>query len=179
MPSYGQVVAGLLAVHVACTIVCQIPSDAFQRFRRLDPFALLPTWRFFAPTPARSDFHLYYRLLSGTDGETEWMPAADASPRVLREILWHPARRTSKSLFDVMAGLMREFPHVDGESIHGSPGYLQVERYTRQLSRAHPEAGKHDACQFAIVTSGGYDDSIAPSVSFASRRIEFEEQRIA
>ena len=160
-----------LCYHPAATMLGQFPSDSFQKVRARDTFSLIPTWRFFAPTPARSDYHLYVRGVA-EDGElTEWFDAHPVAPRRAFHIFWAPNHRIEKGLFDVMSALMRVFPYVDGESVHELHAYRVIEDHVSHYCSSHEMTRRCSGYQFAILASGGHDDTVRPSVIFSSRLI--------
>lgn len=161
----------LFSAHLATTMLGQIPSDSFQRLRGRDTFSLVPTWRFFAPTPARSDYHLYVRGVNGDGSMTEWFDAHPVAERRIYHIFWAPSHRIEKGLFDVMSSLMRVFPYVDGESVHDLHAYRVIEDHAAHYCATNAKTRDCSGYQFAILASGGHDDSVRPSVIFSSRLI--------
>ncbi|GAA2173933.1 hypothetical protein GCM10009784_10200 [Arthrobacter parietis] len=171
-----HVLAAALGGHIVTTLLAQFPNDAFSRMKSHDFFSLVPSWRFFAPTPARSDYHLFCR---GVNDEelSGWVDVHQVGQRRPLQLIWHPEHRTEKGMFDVMADLLRAFPYVDGESIHKLSAYRVLEDYVLSKAESASEIERFDRYQFCIVGSGGYDETIRPSVLFVSRESSRAVQR--
>lgn len=172
----GVTLAAACAAHLASTVYMQIPGNGFGRIRERDVFSLIPSWRFFAPRPATSDYHLFSRAIDDSGGATEWVDVHPAEERRFRHLLWYPEHRVQKGVFDIMSELLSVFRSVDGVSVATQPSYQLLERYILLVVAAHPTLREYPSWQFCIATSAGYDDSILPSVLFMSRRIT-ESQR--
>ena len=79
----------------------------FQWVRRWDWFNLIPTWTFFAPRPAWTDYYLLYRDKL-TDGRlTPWTEVILIQDRRWWHFLWNPAKHERKALVDMVRMLAR------------------------------------------------------------------------
>lgn len=161
--------------HLAATVFTQLPGNGFGRVREVDLFALVPSWRFFAPKPATTDYHLFARGLDAGGSKTSWIDLHPPVDRTLRHAVWFPEHRVQKAVFDVMTDLLSVFRSVDGLSVNEQPPYRVLEGYVRRLADVRPELAASDDVQFCIATSTGFDESIDPAVLFVSRRIPVSE----
>jgi hypothetical protein len=165
------VIPAAFGAHLAATLFTQLPGNGFGRVREFDLFAVVPSWRFFAPRPATTDYHLFCRGLSEDGTTSSWEDVHPPVNRSAMHAVWFPSHRTQKALFDVMTDLLSVFRSVDGSSVNDQPSYKVLERYVLQVAVRHRVLRLHDAVQFCIATSAGYDESVEPSVLFVSRRI--------
>lgn len=78
----------------------------FQWLRRYDILGLVPTWTFFAPNPATTDYHFLYRdrLADGT--VTPWTEIVRVHDRRWWHIVWNPNKRRRKVFTDIVAMLL-------------------------------------------------------------------------
>jgi hypothetical protein len=67
---------------------------------RWDVFKLLPSWSFFAPSPANRDSHIVVRDLLHDGTLSAWSPVSRFPSRDLLHVIWHPAKRPRKILRD-------------------------------------------------------------------------------
>ena len=58
--------------HLAATLFTQLPGNGFGRVREVDLFAVVPSWRFFAPRPATTDYHLFCRGSDSSGRHSAW-----------------------------------------------------------------------------------------------------------
>jgi hypothetical protein len=77
-----------------------------KRIKRFDRVSILPDWRLFAPTPARSDYRLLYRDMSAERTLSSWKEIEFRNHSVLRSV-WHPERRIQKGLIVSVNSLVR------------------------------------------------------------------------
>ena len=122
---------------------------ARDAIRRLDPFGLLPEWRFFAPVPGRSDYYLLYRDELGDGATTAWREVVLERPRRWCYPVWNPGRRERKALVDLVADLGSATE--DGRVSPLSLPYLSLLWAVSELPRA-PSARSR---QFMLMASTG------------------------
>src|SRR5579863_3705743 len=72
--TYEVAVTVFLACWFLATILCQFRDTKLSTFirGRLDLFAMIPLWTFFAPKPGKRDYHLLYRDRDEPGTLTEW-----------------------------------------------------------------------------------------------------------
>lgn len=127
--------------------------------------ALLPDWGFFAPTPAKGDFHLLYRDRAPGEVEfSEWIECTDAGTRTLLNAIWNPDRRTRKATFDVCTELAKKLQVDDGPEVQGTIPYLLILNRISSFPRPEPV----EATQFMVMLSHGIHSLKEPSIMFLS-----------
>lgn len=157
-----------LAAWIVATVIGQHPNRRFDRVRQVDTAALLiPNWRFFAPVPASMDFELLHRCR--VDGEVlPWTRTKEVAARRLGHMAWFPGRRVDKGLFDVI-GRFLVAAEQQPDGYESGADYRALLAFVRRAAAAQT-GGRADAVQFAIVRTGGYDDTVPVEELFASRR---------
>lgn len=159
-----RLLAGLLLVGTLCT---QHPLPPFSRLARFDVFSnLFPNWRFFAPTPAQHDLQFYCRTLDEAGETSDWAPVEVIAGRKAHQIVWFPARRTEKAVFDLGTEVMR---HLDKgfTTARALPGYRILAAWFRDgIERSGATGIK--GFQFTLARNAGYDDSEEPEIIFVS-----------
>lgn len=98
------VVSGL-AVHVALTILDNLPDGNRPLAFRIKELGPLPQWRFFAPNPGIDDYHLFYRTSSQTKW-SGWVKIEMANRLGAFSWLWNPHGRPPKVLFDAVQQML-------------------------------------------------------------------------
>lgn len=125
----------------------------------LDPFMLLPEWRFFAPKPGRGDHFLLYR--DSPDGVT-WGPWSEiplVAPRRWYHFIWNPERRAKKALLDFIAALSARVAASGSNGIEITLAYLALLKYVVMWPT---RPGRPSLTQFLILNH----DGAAPSDDF-------------
>ncbi|SDK49484.1 hypothetical protein SAMN04487820_108249 [Actinopolyspora mzabensis] len=156
------------------TILCQDPFRREDRIRRLDQFNLLfPDWRFFAPNPGIHDYHLLYRDTLPSGEVTSWSEIGHIEERKPHHIVWHPHRRLEKTLFDIVAEILR----FSGESEAKRDMALTVPYLTllNYITHRYPHAPNARSTQFLVAASGGYELSEEPTMLFLSESHRLEQ----
>jgi hypothetical protein len=168
----GALTRAAVAAAVVSTLAAQHHHTAvFNRVHRHDWFSLLPGWRFFAPTPGTHDYHVLYRTMDRARRPSRWRGLDLIVGRSPRQLVWYPARRREKAVFDLVSELLvvldRGF-----EVITRKPAYRLLEAHVTARIRAEDAAG--DAAgevagyQIALVRSAGYDPGEQPSLIMVS-----------
>lgn len=156
-----------VAATLVLTAASQHPNSAFSRLRGLDPCGVIPDWRFFAPNPGTHDTHLSYRTLSH-DGETsEWHDISFVTERRAVHAVWFPARRLSKSVFDVCTQLNGRVDQGFTKA-RRMPAYRLLVGHIRHRVRRSPDMGRVKGFQFAFFRTAGYDTSVEAELIFLS-----------
>jgi hypothetical protein len=169
------VTAGL-GLWFVVTAASQHPNNLFDRLREYDKSSLLiPNWRFFAPEPARHDFHVLHRVLSVDGVETPWVETSRIAPRVWTQAFWHPGGRGHKAVFDVCHDLVRHMqtPELD---LTRTPAYRVLQDFVEGTVRAS-YAGRQlpQGLQFTIARHTGYDQEQDPEFILVSRFVPLTE----
>lgn len=102
--SIGSVV--VLGLWLGLTIVNQFNVRWMRLVRAFDVMLLIPRWRFFAPDPGLSDFHLSYRTLDEDGAASDWEEIDGIAHRTLRSALWNPEKRVTKAVIEVAVALV-------------------------------------------------------------------------
>ncbi len=140
----------------------------FPRFkvylRKRDWFLLVPEWRFFAPRPAQTDFHLLYRDRFPDGSVTEWTEVELISERGWGCVIWNPRKRRSKALFDAIIELSSLTTLLEEKLVY-STAYLALLNYISNRARSiSPEF-----TQFLIILSYGSSQEKEPDIMYLSR----------
>ncbi|MGP3947278.1 hypothetical protein [Streptomyces sp. 7N604] len=163
------------------TLLSQHPLRTFDRLRRYDHVGLLiPNWRFFAPEPARHDFHLLFRTLSVTDEESPWKAASRIHERKWRQVVWFPGRRQEKGVFDTCNEIVGVVGKKDVKIVDTAVYRLLRDFVIRRIREEEDE--RHAAIkgfQFLVVQYSGHDDSEDPQYAFISPFVPLNSAGIA
>ena len=157
---------GVLGGWFALTL-CQQANRPHPLGKRIDPTSMaIPNWRFFAPTPARHDFNVLYRDKLANGELTPWREQEISKDRTLLQMVWHPARRMEKALFDVASELLQASEKVkEVERVQLTVSYLALLNFVTNQVEHHREGVQ---VQFLIAQSAGHDESIEPRMLFLS-----------
>ncbi|WP_055714048.1 hypothetical protein [Streptomyces torulosus] len=102
-------VAAALGGHFTLTLLYNVGLKPTAIVGRLEAFALLPKWHFFAPHPGIHNLYLLYRDVfpDGTVGNWTMLHGMDRfkSPS---SCVWNPTKRLRKTLFDLITSLQME-----------------------------------------------------------------------
>lgn len=165
-----------LAVTLVATFLSQHPNRIFDRLRHMKfTGSLIPNWRFFAPTPARHDFHILYRTLTTSDKQSEWKQASFITPRSWSHAVWFPNRRAEKATFDVCQNLLT----LGGNAVEATERVefaLLRELVLHHIKENDPVWPQLAGFQVLIVRYSGYDTSESPEYLLASPLIKVPEE---
>lgn len=168
-----NVLSVILSGHLVATLYNQIPLASFARLGRSDPFATIPVYRFFAPNPSVTDYRLFARGVRA-DSTSAWVDIQLAPKRGGASVIWDPDSRATKGVFDLMMQLSFLFPLEDGETIQGNGVYRALEKYVLERCRLIPSLAEESNVQFCVLETTGFDESVDPTLVFASARIPME-----
>jgi hypothetical protein len=102
----GTVAVGALAAHLVSTILQNTPDSYNQDLRIFTGGWTVPGWRFFAPNPGVQNVHLLVREVAPEGAQpTPWRDVTPEVPHGCVQVLWNPASRGPKALFDAMQQL--------------------------------------------------------------------------
>jgi hypothetical protein len=155
----------LYGVWIVATIIFQFPGPLTRYLAKLDLFAVLPVWTFFAPNPSTTDYHLVIRDRT-CRGECTRFSEVAACQRRRRFIdsIWYPSRRFTKVLHDVVTDLVRLAPLVTAAEVKLTSPYLTLANYVCAL----PATADVQARQFAIILTEGFVSPQGPVLLFTS-----------
>jgi hypothetical protein len=123
--------------------------SALREIKRVDKFlercpglmSFIPIWSFFAPTPGMHDYHLMYRTIDDEGQIQDWKAAYTlGDKRRLCAFLWHPEKKFSKSLMDLVQDLSQSsILFKDKKQICLSIPYLHILNYISSLQHEKSE----------------------------------------
>ena len=102
-----SIIYNSLVYHITMTIFQNTPDPLVPSLKHFSPGWDIPQWRFFAPTPAISNHHIFYRVKGNND--EEWSKWEELSPEVkptLLSAIWNPSGRYTKANFDITNSLI-------------------------------------------------------------------------
>ncbi|MCU7820142.1 DUF5819 family protein [Kitasatospora sp. DSM 101779] len=173
-PTLGQkactaAVLGGLAAWFGATFVSQHPQMAFDRVRAYDKIGLLvPNWRFFAPEPARHDYHVLHRVLTADGEETPWTQTTQITPRTWTHTVWFPSRRREKAVFDLAFDLIALMGQP-GADVTAHPAYWTlVDMVTQAVRAEYGDRALPQGFQFLVARHTGYEQEPEPEYIFVS-----------
>ncbi|MFB9314021.1 hypothetical protein [Nocardioides plantarum] len=154
-------VAVTFSVWLIVSALNQFQMPAVKKLKRKDYFGLIPRWTFFAPNPARSDYHLYYRDQLPGGSLTPWSELNSPGERRLIVSVWNPGKRRQKAISDFMRSLSRTYRNLgsDPETLQLSLPYIGLLHY---VSNADGHASEAVATQFAVLQTFGFHTTRAP-----------------
>jgi hypothetical protein len=158
----------LFALLLACwwilSLCGQFKTDLVSRLRRQDIFHLIPSWRFFAPVPARRDYHLEYRTRSRDGRISRYQRVEFLRARNWITTLWNPRKRLRKAFNTSVRRI------VKCRSRFGEAAALRCVAYLRTLHYLQTVlADKQSyALQFRIVSAADFADDPCLRLTFRS-----------
>jgi hypothetical protein len=154
--------AVLFGVWAALSGLSQLRPAWLQRLKSRDLLHLIPNWRFFAPNPARRDYHLEYRTLAAGGAPRRWQRVQTIARRSISCALWHPAKRRRKAFNTLIRRLMRAAIDWGPQGAGRSVAYLTV------LNHVQRKAGAREPVQFRIVTAQDFCAARPVRLAFTS-----------
>ncbi|MGY5123171.1 hypothetical protein [Streptomyces nigrescens] len=139
----------------------------YNRVQSKDPFSLIPNWRFFAPEPGVHDYAFIYRTTDTDGSRSRWQGVDLITGRKMQQLVWFPARRPEKAVFDLATELLHVIDK-DFAVITKMPAYRLLERYVVSRIRAAAPDERVAGYQIAMVKSTGYDKGHDPQMVMLS-----------
>ncbi len=156
-------IVGLFALWLTLSIIVYIPKVT-TAIRRRDHLMLIPTWKFFAPTPGERDMHVLYQDRYEDGTVTLWTEIGPAVRRPWWGFVWNPAKRTNKALFDVIQELGLHVTAGD-PVLELSMPYLSLLNHISSIPRSTSPA----FTKFLLMCSRGNVRGDEPEVVYVSR----------
>jgi len=147
-------VVGLLSAWWVISFLSQFKDGPVSRFRSHDVFHLLPNWRFFAPVPARRDYHLEYRTRCAKGVVSKYQRVIFLQERNWLTTFWHPRKRLRKSFNTSIRRILRCKARFGETASLRCLAYLHLLNYLENSVTRNTER----AFQFRIITSADYAD---------------------
>jgi hypothetical protein len=133
--SWDVLIAALLGSLLLATIASNMGLRN-QLLLRLEDFALLPKWTFFAPIPGTSNFYLLYRDRCADGSMTPWLVLHEMDSKRHRfSFIWNPNRRLRKALHDLITSLPYELYTKNSDLFKLTMPYLIILNHITCLPR--------------------------------------------
>ena len=155
----------LFSVWFLLSVLAQTKSKCIDSFKSKDLFKLIPNWRFFAPIPVRTDYHLEYRLLRCNNNITPWKKVLQRTPRNFWCFIWYPEKRFRKAL-NTSVRRIDKISSISGrQAAVRSYAYLGILYYLQNFCSQH----LGNALQFRIVSKQDFASNRSSTLIFKSR----------
>ncbi|MBB6127400.1 hypothetical protein [Mucilaginibacter lappiensis] len=168
---YEFIVIVFLACWFLLTILNQFKDTKLAEFIRIkiDVFALIPLWTFFAPRPGKSDYHLLYRDKITEEQYSEWHEMDITEERTFWSWFWNPEKRDKKILSDVVQSLVSCIPDYrkatgNTNLLMFSMPYIIVLHAVSQCKKQSPNVYR----QFMLAETSGYQETNPPALILLS-----------
>ena len=144
----------------------------FRRFKWIkllkyyDPFALIPSWYFFAPNPGVTDYRVLYRDKL-FDGQFTVWKEVDYHRSSLLHAIWNPEKRRRKAITDTCSFLLQTASKkTKSKRLLVSVPYLAILTYV--VSMPHNNLSEYR--QFMIARTHGQHTTKEPEILFISNQ---------
>jgi hypothetical protein len=164
MNIYDFILGGFFTLWFLISSCSQFKVKWVSKLRTLDILHLIPNWRFFAPMPARKDYHLEYRIKTKELGTSKWRQIQLTSERSLWCVVWYPQKRLRKSFNTSVRRITRMLFEKGYESTARSIAYLHLLNYLQNRSPAK----KANSLQFRIISQQDFADDCKSRLVFTS-----------
>ena len=154
----------LLAAWWVISLCGQFKPGYMTRLRGQDVFHLIPNWRFFAPTPARRDYHLEFRTRSREGRVSRYERIELLRERDWVTTMWNPSKRLRKAFNTSVRRIVR------CRSRFGEPASLRCVAYLRLLNYLQSIVADANgyALQFRIISAADFADDPRIRLTFRS-----------
>ena len=132
--------------------------------RSFDCLHLIPNWRFFAPIPAKKDYHLEYRLKLGESNTTRWERIELVAQRNFWSMFWYPSKRLRKAFNTSVRRIKRRLSDSGFDSASRSVSYLHLLNYLQNSVLIN----NAKALQFRIISQQDFAKNRKPRLVFTS-----------
>jgi hypothetical protein len=154
----------ILAAWFLVSALAQLNVPRVAALKAYDFFSLIPNWSFFAPRPGTSDYHLLFRDLTSSGEPGKWKEIPLADERTLWGAIWNPTKRRTKTLSDVVRGLLRIAQDSSLKDYSLTLPYLAILNYISSIPRSDSPC----QTQFMILKSDGFFSDKDPEFLFMS-----------
>jgi hypothetical protein len=156
----------ILTAWFLISALSQLKIPRISRLKTHDIFSLIPNWTFFAPRPGTSDYHLLFRDVNCEGESCKWQEIPLAERRTLWGALWNPQKRKTKTLSDIVRGLVTIAQDRSIKDYSLTLPYLVILNYISFLPRSLP----CKETQFMILKSDGFFSEHEPQFLFLSNQ---------
>lgn len=154
----------LFGVWWIISVAGQWKGPRVSAIKAKDVLHLIPNWRFFAPSPARRDYHLEYRLKTAESQTTGWKRPKLTRNRSYWCMIWNPQKRIRKAF---STSVRRIAGHMRTQGFDGAARGLAYMHLLNYLQH-RPAAAKGRQLQFRIVASQDFADDVRTRLVFTS-----------
>jgi hypothetical protein len=154
----------LLTIWWVISLCGQCKSGFMTRLRAQDVFHLIPNWRFFAPVPARRDYHLEYRTRSRAGRISSYRRIEFLRERDWVTTLWNPSKRLRKAFNTSVRRIVRCRSRFGERASLRCVAYLRLLNYLQSIT-ADPNGY---ALQFRIVSAADFASDPRIQLTFRS-----------
>lgn len=144
----------LLILWWIVSLLGQVKTPFMSRLRSRDVFHLIPTWRFFAPVPARRDYHVEYRTMSRKGRISRYARVPMTSSRTWLSTVWNPGKRRRKSFNTSVRRIVRCRSRFGEAAAFRCVAYLQLLNHLQGLCLDASDR----ALQFHIISAADFAD---------------------
>ncbi len=155
----------ILAAWFLISALAQLKWAPTKWLKAHDHFSLIPNWSFFAPRPGTSDYHLVFRDTDSNGAAGQWREIPLADKRTLWGAVWNPQKRRTKTLSDVVRGLVILSQDRTLRDYSLTLPYLAILNYISSIPRSGPSV----QTQFMILKSEGFYSERDPQFLFLSK----------
>jgi hypothetical protein len=139
--------------------------------KRFDFLSILPYWTFFAPTPMVNDYRIF--LVSRNVDEIdldEWDELVFVSERKWFHFIWHPSKKKSKAVVDIVQYLTVHTQHLSSDQIVLSISYLNLSQFVESYICENQMKRDKAGFQYLIAKDLGYQSHLndIPEIIFRS-----------
>jgi hypothetical protein len=145
---WNSLLIAIFAIWAFLSAASQFKVRWIRSLQTRDVFHLIPNWRFFAPVPARRDYHLEYRTKKGSRNITRWKRIDLKYNRGRWCAVWNPNKRFRKSFNTQVRRLTRILSTGGRVAASHSLAYLTLLSYLQHMVDAQPNS----VLQYRIVT---------------------------
>jgi hypothetical protein len=169
----GICVFAALTFWFIISIPHQFNNEFGQRIKKLNTFALIPGWTFFAPTPGTTNYRFVFRDYKEDGSCGEWQEVEWCGCRRLMHAVWHPERHRTKLIVDCVSAFIltaQEMRKLGLKADGGTQPWVVSVPYLALLNVAvsMPRTLTSKARQFAIVEQTPSAPSEKPRVIVCS-----------
>lgn len=135
------------------SIVNQLDGMVLRKVKYWDFFALIPSWKFFAPIPGIYDYYFLYRDKYSDNSLGFWKEFSlyENSNYWLRPF-WNPEKRITKIIYDLVKALYSLSKYYKGHEIMITAPYLCL----LQFALEQPKSKLTVSRQFMIISVQGF-----------------------
>lgn len=146
------------------SLLLQWQKKVITKIRSKDLLHLIPNWRFFAPTPARKDYHLEYRIKLKDSKVGIWKRIEFSKQRNYWCVLWYPDKRFRKAFNTSVRRITRMLYEHGYDSTAKSIAYLHLLNYLQNNNVVEII----EALQFRIISQQDFASDRKPRLVFTS-----------